>query len=92
MIFVNKFHDGTLVIVVAEHNVEAFKKLIARGINTWDSAPPDIKEFHDLVINGEILQNYQTESNLKKIEDLSEADFFRLNNAPSKKRHSDKEE
>ena len=45
----------------------AFKELISRGANTWDSAPPEIKEFVDNLIHGAPLQNYYSQTAHKPI-------------------------
>lgn len=39
-------------------HLEAFKTLVNRGMNTWDEAPPELKEFADILIHGEVLQDY----------------------------------
>lgn len=35
-----------------------FQELIQRGANLWPDAPPEIKEFADLVTNGKVMQDY----------------------------------
>lgn len=35
-----------------------FQELIQRGSNLWPDAPPEIKEFADLVTNGKVMQDY----------------------------------
>lgn len=45
------------LIITAEH-IADFKKLVARGTNTWPDAPPAIKQLHDLLYHGRILQKY----------------------------------
>jgi hypothetical protein len=41
-------------------SLENFKKMVSRGMNTWDSAPAELKEFADLLIEGKILQDYSS--------------------------------
>jgi len=38
--------------------MDAFKTLVNRGLNTWDEAPPELKEFADILIHGKALQDY----------------------------------
>lgn len=40
----------------------AFRELVQRGANLWPDAPPEIKEFADLVTNGKVLQNYREQN------------------------------
>ena len=47
-----------VAIMISNDSIVAFKELIRRGANTWDTAPPDIKEFVDILIDGAALQNY----------------------------------
>ena len=51
--------DRISVSVVGPH-VKQFQQLIARGMNTWNDAPPEMKELHDLVMYNELLQEYRT--------------------------------
>lgn len=39
-----------------------FAELIQRGANLWPDAPPEIKEFADLVTNGRVLQDYYAQN------------------------------
>lgn len=47
----------------------AFRQLVSRGLNTWDHAPPEIKEFGDMICEGKVLQDY-------KAQDSSRADLI----------------
>ena len=40
-----------------------FQELIQRGANLWPDAPPEIKEFADLVTNGTVMQDYYRQAN-----------------------------
>lgn len=60
MIFVTSHVDGGITITVPAESVSDFQKLISRGCNTWDRASPEIKTFHDTIVNGSILQDYDT--------------------------------
>ena len=37
---------------------DSFKQLVQRGANLWPDAPPEIKEFSDLITTGKVNQNY----------------------------------
>lgn len=50
--------DKTLVIVVDPIDAEKFQELVQRATNLWPDAPPQIKEFADIITNGKILQDY----------------------------------
>ena len=45
---------------------KSFQELIQRGANLWVDAPPEIKEFADLVTNGKILQDYHSQNTDKQ--------------------------
>lgn len=47
------------VRITGETDIELFKELVRRATNCWDTAPPQVKEFADLVTNGEIFQKYE---------------------------------
>lgn len=70
----------------------AFKEMVARGMNVWPDAPAELKEFHDILLHGYPLQNYYNESRVTPMEELSEAERFKLHNAPSRKPHKDTRE
>ena len=53
---------GELNIFISGEDMNDFKHLINRGLNTWDRAPARIKELGDLIIHGEITQNYQAQA------------------------------
>lgn len=64
-------HDevGTLgfTIVIDQHeDMQAFKQLVQRGANLWPDAPAAIKEFADLITNGQILQEYSKQDTSPK--------------------------
>jgi hypothetical protein len=57
----NLSHDKqpvSTVRIVGAESLDAFKQLVQRACNTWTDAPPEIKEFADMVTNGQIFQNY----------------------------------
>jgi hypothetical protein len=45
-------------ISIMPESIEAFKQLISKGINTWDSAPPEIKQFAAELLEGKRSENY----------------------------------
>lgn len=54
--------DDALVIVVDSESLESFKELVQRGANLWPDASAEIKEFADMITNGEVLQNYRAQA------------------------------
>jgi hypothetical protein len=48
----------TISIVVDPESMAAFQELVHRGANLWPDAPPEIKEFADIVTNGYAMQDY----------------------------------
>lgn len=69
MIDVYDFED-TLIIRVHKEDKAAFKETIARACNVWPDAPVEIKEMHDMVIHGELLQDYRSQPKFTRREDL----------------------
>lgn len=54
--------SGIFVIVVEGYTSrKTFIELLSRGANTWDHAPPEIKEFVDIVTVGKVLQDYKSQ-------------------------------
>lgn len=49
-------------IDLSGEHIEMFKQLINRAMNTWDRAPAELKAFADMVTEGEVLQDYSTQS------------------------------
>lgn len=49
------------ITVTGDADIAAFKQLIQRGANLWPDAPPEIKEFADLVTTGQVQQNYRAQ-------------------------------
>lgn len=47
-----------IVRIVGDEDIALFQWLVRRALNTWDSAPAQVKEFGDLVTEGTILQDY----------------------------------
>ncbi len=45
---------------------KSFQELVQRGINLWPDAPPQIKEFADLVTSGQIMQDYYKQVNITR--------------------------
>lgn len=39
----------------------AFKSLVQRAMNTWADAPPELKEFADLILDGKVQQDYHSQ-------------------------------
>jgi hypothetical protein len=57
-----------LTIEVPAEQLANFTELIRRGANLWPDAPAEIKEFHDMLRHGRVLQNYRAQdTSAKKI-------------------------
>lgn len=76
--------EKSIDIAIKKESIAAFKEMVARACNVWPDAPAEIKEFHDILLHGKPLQDYYSQNKVVRIEDLPEADRFRLNNAPAK--------
>lgn len=53
--------DETIAMCVVIDNPESmanFITLVQRATNLWPDAPPEVKEFADLVTNGKVMQKY----------------------------------
>jgi uncharacterized protein YbaA (DUF1428 family) len=60
MITTTAVADG-FVIVIDGDSKEKFQELVQRGANLWPDASAEIKEFADIITNGEVMQNYQNQ-------------------------------
>jgi len=47
-----------LHISITSESIPLFKQLIDRALNTWDSAPKEIKELGDMITHGRITQDH----------------------------------
>lgn len=56
-------------VIITPESWKSFQQLIQRGANLWPDAPPEIKEFADLVTNGEVLQDYKSQDTSQKKSD-----------------------
>lgn len=50
--------DGTTVIEIKPEMMHQFTELVRRGANTWDAAVPAIQELRDILLVGQIQQDY----------------------------------
>lgn len=46
------------LIEVEEDCLEIFAQMVSRALNTWDDAPPDLKQLGDMLSHGHVLQDY----------------------------------
>lgn len=54
-------------ISVTTDSIAGFKQMVAKALNCWPDAPPELKEMGDMLDHGKILQDYyHTRSDLKK--------------------------
>lgn len=58
--YINPDHPDSLrmQVDISGEQIEQFKQLVNRAMNTWDRAPAELKEFADMVTVGKILQPY----------------------------------
>jgi len=49
---------GELHISVTQESIPNFVSLINRALNTWDSAPKELKELGDMISHGRITQDH----------------------------------
>lgn len=47
-------------------SIEHFKLMVRRALNVWPDAPPEIKEFGDRLLEGKLLQDYQSQNQSMK--------------------------
>lgn len=65
-IHLNKNSSSVNITITDKQSWLDFKVLVQRGSNLWPDAPPKIKEFADLVTNGEVLQDYRSQDTSQK--------------------------
>lgn len=57
--------NGFILVIEGKESLDNFKELVNRATNLWPDAPPEIKEFADLVTNWDWhkgpLQDYSTQ-------------------------------
>lgn len=58
--------------------MEIFAKMIARAMNTWDTAPANLKILHDEILFGAALQAYENMTAMRPREELTEVESFQL--------------
>lgn len=52
-------HTHPLVLIqISEGEIEAFKHLVQRAMNTWQDAPLSMREFADILLVGHVRQDY----------------------------------
>lgn len=51
--------NGFTTVTLYEKTQEEFGNLLRRALNTWNDAPPSMKELHDVVLFDTILQDYR---------------------------------
>lgn len=53
-------------VVISSSSWGDFQKLVSRAMNCWPDASIELKEFHDVVVHGGLLQNYARLENKEK--------------------------
>jgi hypothetical protein len=54
------------LISVGPDQVESFKLLVSRALNTWADAPVAMKELGDMLTHGRVTQDYEAQQFKKK--------------------------
>lgn len=49
---------------------QKIQTVFQRALNLWPDAPPEIKELADIVIEGKPLQDYYSQANIPRSEDV----------------------
>lgn len=52
--------------ITRNNSMENFKIMVRRALNVWPDAPPEIKEFGDRLLEGKLLQDYQSQNQSMK--------------------------
>lgn len=50
------------IYLTGYESIAAFKMMVRRALNVWPDAPPEIKEFGDLILEGKVLQDYVSQA------------------------------
>ncbi len=73
MMSIEALYNSNYTIAVYKHSVHgvsidikpellpAFLDLVQRAMNTWADAPPELKEFADLLLDGKVQQDYHSQ-------------------------------
>lgn len=59
-------------INVSKEHVRVFQELVQRATNLWPDAPAEVKQFADIITNGQPMQNYLTNPHLAGTYGISE--------------------
>jgi hypothetical protein len=62
----DSYGKDKLYIEVEADSLANFIELVRRGANLWPDAPPEIKEFHDMLRHGKVLQDYRAQDTSSK--------------------------
>lgn len=57
---------GTTIICVQIEDLDSFKELVRRAMNTWQEPPIELLEFADKLLEGKVLQDYKALRNIPK--------------------------
>lgn len=55
-------NDTAHITIVGAADMKDFKEMVQRGTNLWPDASPRIKAFADLITNGRVLQDYDSQN------------------------------
>jgi len=67
-----------VLIELDKVGLENMKLILARACNVWPDAPPEIKEYHDTLIHGRVLQDYYSQPKFTRREELSSEENSKL--------------
>lgn len=56
---------GVMILVTSKHRKE-FNELVQRATNNWPDASNEIKKFADLITNGKLMQDYDSQTTTNK--------------------------
>lgn len=86
MILVTPQATGGFTIDVSVESAKDFKALVARALNTFPDAPVELKELHDLLLFGELLQDYKNQPVYKGRYELAASENEKLDSWESENR------
>jgi hypothetical protein len=76
LVTVHKEHNSH--IEITPDSLTAFKLMLSRACNVWPDAPVEIKELHDILVHGELLQDYRSQPKFTRREELAQSENMKL--------------
>lgn len=78
MITVTQHVTGGISIHADKTSVENLKIILVRACNVWPDAPIEIKELHDMLLLGQLLQDYRKQPRFTRREELAPSENEKL--------------